>query len=93
MDSYQRLQIKRVRNGYIVGPVEPHFDHHLPNAHAINVFQDFDDLTAHLEMLLGDPATEQAAQAEADAMRFKEEHEVSPAGFVSEIEAEDDREN
>ena len=53
MDSYQRLQIKRVRNGYIVGPVEPHFDHHLPNAHAINVFQDFDDLTAHLEMLLG----------------------------------------
>ncbi len=56
MGGYQRLQIERVRNGYIVGPASLVIDAHLPNAHDINVFQDFDDLAAHLEMVLGDPA-------------------------------------
>lgn len=56
MDSYQRLQIERVRNGYIVGPASPIIDHNRPNAHEIMVFQEFDDLAAHLEMALGDPA-------------------------------------
>lgn len=56
MISYQRLQIERVRNGYIVGPASPVLDAHLPNAHDIMVFQNFVDLAAHLEMALGDPA-------------------------------------
>ena len=71
MTSYEILQIQRVRNGYIVGPASNRAVDKL-GADDLRVYEDFDDMCAYLEMQLGDPAQEQAAQAEQDAARLKE---------------------
>lgn len=71
MISYESVQVSRVMNGYIVERPWIPSDLGRQLEHT-RVFNDFDDLCAHLGMVLGDPAQEQAAQAETDATRMKE---------------------
>lgn len=77
MVSFSAVTVSRVRNGYIVErpwvPSDPG-----RQLDETRVFNDFDDLCGYLEMLLGDPSEEQAAQAVADLDRENEssEHEA-----------------
>lgn len=54
MSEYEAVNVARVRNGYLVerpwAPSDP-----TRQVESTFVFNDFDELTAHLEMVLGDP--------------------------------------